>query len=279
MELEKPDNEIHLKMRPGFFGAAKQALKYFGLLKAASLFLMLKAEEKRFVQAAKTKSDRRMRAAMVATFKKIYKNILCLHFPFHFVQVAKFVLELDVPGRIVECGSFKGGSSAQLSVLAKQTGRKLYVCDSFQGLPAPAAGEAEVKIFNDSRTHTYKEGDYAATLQEIKTNIDRYGSLEVCEFVPGFFNRSLLGLKIEPAVIMIDVDLISSARDCLKALWPRLKRGGYVFTHEAESETYMKGLMDPKWWQENLGQCPPIVFGAGSSLSPIAEGLALFRKE
>ncbi|MEW6515578.1 MAG: TylF/MycF/NovP-related O-methyltransferase [candidate division FCPU426 bacterium] len=269
---------IHREMRPGFIGAARQALKYFGLTKAAALFLLLRAEEKKFIAEAATPERRRLRADLLARFKTIYRSILCLHFPFHFAQVAKFLLDLDVAGPIVECGSFKGGSSAQLSLIARATGRKLYVCDSFQGLPAPSKSEAKVKIFNDSRTHTYQEGDYAATLDEIKGNISRYGAIEVCEFVPGFFNRSLPRLNVKPAAIVLDVDLISSARDCLKSLWPRLKKGGYVFTHEAESETYMQGLMDKAWWKTHLKECPPLVFGAGSSLSPVAEGLALFRK-
>ena len=113
---------------------------------------------------------------------------------------------------------------------------------------------------------------------EVRANIAAYGYPDVCEFVPGFFSDSLPGLRIAPAAIVMDVDLISSGRDCLKHLWPCLVRGGCVFTHEAESDTYLEGLMDPAWWRENLGQCPPLVFGAGSSLSPLAEGLALFQK-
>lgn len=271
-------NVLHREMRPGFFGAALQAVKYFGLTKAAALWLLLRAEESKFVASAATPEAKRLRAELLAQFKLIYRSILCLHFPFHFALVAKFLLDLKVPGPIVECGAFKGGSSSQLSLLARATKRKLYVCDSFQGLPAPAKSEAKVKIFNDSRTHTYQEGDYAATLDEIKANISRYGAIEVCEFVPGFFNRSLPKLNVRPAAIVLDVDLISSARDCLKPLWPRLRKGGYVFTHEAESETYMQGLLDKAWWRTHLKECPPLIFGAGSSLSPVAEGLALFRK-
>lgn len=275
---EPSQSDLHREMRPGFLGAALQAVKYFGLTKAAALWLLLRAEERKFVSSAPNPQAKRQRAELLAQFKTIYRSILCLHFPFHFALVAKFLLGLDVKGPIVECGAFKGGSSAQLSLIARATGRKLYVCDSFQGLPAPTKSEAKVKIFNDTRTHTYQEGDYAATLEEIKGNIARYGAIEVCEFVPGFFNRSLPKLKVQPAAILLDVDLISSARDCLKSLWPRLKPGGYVFTHEAESETYMQGLMDKAWWKTHLKECPPLIFGAGSSLSPVAEGLALFRK-
>ena len=272
--------DLHLQMRPGFFNTVKQSLKLLGFWKSLSLYIMLKDEERRFVNSAKSKSERNLRISILSQIKNIYKNVLCLHFPFHFVLISKFILDLEIEGPIVECGAFKGGSTAQLSVIAKKTNRKLYVCDSFHGLPAPLfPGEEEVKIFNDTRTHTFKEGDYTGTLDEVKSNVSQYGHIEVCEFIPGFFKESLPKLNINPAVVVLDVDLISSARDCLQYLWPRLKRDGYVFTHEAETETYMKGLMDKNWWKVTLGECPPLVFGAGSSLSPIAEGLAMFKKE
>jgi hypothetical protein len=275
---QPPKRDSHLQMRSGFFGAVRQAVMHFGWVKAVALYLLLRAEQKNFLQEAATAEEKRRRVFILSQFQKIYQNILCLHFPFHYIMVSKFVLALDVDGPLIECGAFRGGSTAQLSWLAKFTGRKLYVCDSFQGLPEPAKSEAQVSIFNEQRTHTYKKGDYTAGLEEVKANVARYGCPEVCEYVPGFFNKSLPGLNLKPAAIFLDVDLISSAHDCLKSLWPRLKKGGYVFTHEAESETYMQGLMDRKWWQANLRECPPLIYGAGSSLSPIAEGLALFRK-
>ncbi|MBN2137996.1 MAG: class I SAM-dependent methyltransferase [Sedimentisphaerales bacterium] len=268
------------QLRPGFFNTVRLSLKRFGLLRSLSLYFMLKDEEHKFVRSARSNEDRKLRISILSQIKAVYRNIMCLHFPFHFVAVAKFILDMEVDGPIVECGAYKGGSSAQLSVIAKETGRRLYVCDSFQGLPSPnSPTDATAKIFNDSRVHTFKEGDYAATLEEVKSNISKHAYIEVCEFVPGFFSESLPDLEAEPAVIILDVDLVSSARDCLKYLWPRLRKGGYVFTHEAESETYIKGLMDGQWWQDTLGECPPVIFGAGSSLLPVAEGLAMFRKE
>jgi hypothetical protein len=41
-----------------------------------------------------------------------------------------------VPGVVVECGVWKGASSAMLSLACQLTGRRLLLCDSFAGLPA-----------------------------------------------------------------------------------------------------------------------------------------------
>src|SRR5262245_33881117 len=39
-----------------------------------------------------------------------------------------------VAGSVVECGSYKGGSTANLSLVCKLVGRRLHVFDSFAGL-------------------------------------------------------------------------------------------------------------------------------------------------
>src|SRR5687768_8201417 len=41
----------------------------------------------------------------------------------------------DVEGDVVECGTWKGGSAANLSLVCKIAGRKLKIFDSFEGLP------------------------------------------------------------------------------------------------------------------------------------------------
>ena len=79
--------------------------------------------------------------------------------------------------------------------------------------------------------------------------------------------------------VFIDVDLVSSARACLRHFWPRLAPGGYWYTHEASFPRYVRGLLDPDWWHENLGADPPLIMGAGSGLSPLAASLAYFRKD
>ena len=51
------------------------------------------------------------------------------------VQVAIEDGDEDTPGAIVECGCALGNSTAKLSIVAKHLDKKLYVFDSFEGLP------------------------------------------------------------------------------------------------------------------------------------------------
>src|SRR5260370_27562540 len=55
----------------------------------------------------------------------------------------------SVSGCIIECGCWKGGSSANLSLVAKLCGRTLNVFDSFSGRPAVPPDEIHVYAVRD----------------------------------------------------------------------------------------------------------------------------------
>jgi O-methyltransferase len=154
----------------------------------------------------------------------------------------------------------------------------LYVFDSFSGLPAPTAFDKIHHAFSGRVKH-YTEGDYRGTLDEVRRNVARWGVLEACEFVPGDFSETLPTFAGEPALVFMDVDLIESARTCLRLLWPILREGGRFFTHEAGVETFLDGVLDPIWWHSALKQCPPVLYGAGYRFGPHAANLAYLKKD
>ena len=120
----------------------------------------------------------------------------------------------DVPGVVVECGAWKGGSSANLSLVCRIAGRKLRIYDSFQGLPPASHGDREA-------VH-YQAGDYAGSLEQVRSNIGRYGAIEVCEFVQGWFNETLPHLNGPVLLAFLDVDLEDSLDTCVRHIWPHL---------------------------------------------------------
>lgn len=263
----------------GFIGMARCAVERWGLLGAAARFLLMKSETKKFLTSGSGGFDRHQIRSLLKSFDRIHASVHCLHSPYQFVLMAKYILELDVQGPIVECGCYKGGSSAKLSILAKMTKRQLVICDSFAGLPRPQnLEEVRLERHGGNSGVIFAEGDYSATLDEVKENIRKYGCIDVCQFVPGFYAYSLGNLNINPACVAIDVDLISSARDCLKYLWPRTVKNGLWFTHEAGLPSYILGVLDPDWWRSTLHETPPVIFGAGSGLSECVTALAYFRK-
>lgn len=178
----------------------------------------------------------------------------------------------DTPGVIVECGCYKGGSTVNLSLVAAICGRTLHVFDSFEGLPEPDAGDAGHVVIAERSVRTYEAGAYAGTLNEVTSNVRRYGDLAVSTLHKGLFSDTLPKFD-EPVVFAyLDVDLTSSEKTCLRHLWPLLVPGAFVFTDEAHHLEIAELFFDRQWWNNELHTPPPGLVGAGS-------GLGLFLHE
>ncbi|MBN2444113.1 MAG: class I SAM-dependent methyltransferase [Spirochaetales bacterium] len=204
------------------------------------------------------------------SIKRIHQTIPCSHGYFEFLILYGIILTLPVKGPVIEFGCYKGGSSAKLSLLCKLTGRKLHIFDSFEGLPDPEMEDQKHHVIPwiDSRKEAiYKKGLYSGSLDEVKNNITKYGCIDVCSFVKGYFDETLPSFTMEPACICMDVDYIKSAKTVLKYMWPQLKDKGILFTHEAGVIEYIKGITDNNWWEQELYQSPPLLFGAGYGIN------------
>lgn len=165
----------------------------------------------------------------------------------------------DIPGDVVECGTWKGGSAANLSLVCKITGRTLKIFDSFEGLPEGRPGDREAKH--------YETGDYGGQLEEVKTNIRRRGCIDCCEFIKGWFDDTLPKLNSPVLLAFIDVDLEDSLATCVRYLWPNLVDQGYVFVDEYVGLDYCALFYSEKWWKENFDRTPPGLIGAGMGLA------------
>jgi O-methyltransferase len=168
----------------------------------------------------------------------------------------------DVLGDIVECGTWKGGSAANLSLVCRIVGRRLKIYDSFEGLPAAVPGDREA-IY-------YKAGDYCGTLPEVKRNIARYGAIEVCDFVPGWFKDTLPKESSPVLLAFLDVDLEASLHTCVRYLWPRLVDTGYIFIDECVGVGYCALFFSERYWKTYFDRTPPGMIGAGTGL-PLGE--------
>jgi len=223
----------------------------------------------------------RQKRDLVARFQRNTEHIESGTAAVVHVVLAREILSIppEVKGDVVECGAWKGASSASLSLVCKAAGRRLKVCDSFEGLPDDG-------LKRHTGLHTgvygyYKAGMFRGALDEVRENIERYGALEVCDFVQGFFNESLAALSGPVAFAFLDVDLEASTRDCLKALWPLLIENGAVYSDDAGDLDVVRVYFDDAWWREHLG-CPAPGFvgsGCGLPLSPTFSSLGYTRKQ
>jgi O-methyltransferase len=191
----------------------------------------------------------------------------------HLVMAAQLLAIPDsTAGCVVECGCFKGGSTANLSLATAIAGRELHVFDSFAGLPATDEKDSANRCPHLGAVHTYEAGMYAGSEGEVRANIERFGEIGVCHFHKGWFEETLPAFE-EPLVLaFLDVDLRSSLETCVRELWPALVPGGRFFVHEAPHLEISSLFFDEGWWRENLDTSAPGLVGAGSGLGLAAAG-------
>jgi hypothetical protein len=164
----------------------------------------------------------------------------------------------EVEGVVVECGCYLGGSTANLSLACEIAGRNLIVYDSFEGLPSPDPA--------DKYGNAMTEGFLRAELEQVRENVRRYGAIERCTFVKGFFADTLPGDNTPIVLCFLDVDLQGSLHDCIFNLWPRLTEKGYVFIDEYVFPDYCALFYSERYWRQFFDRTPPGLLGAGSGL-------------
>ena len=167
----------------------------------------------------------------------------------------------DVEGDIVECGTWKGGSAVNLSLICRLTKRKLKIYDSFEGLP---------ESLEVDRQGFYATGDYCGTLEEVKENIRKYGAIECCEFVKGWFDETLPQLDSPVLLAFVDVDLELSLETCVRFIWPNLVEKGYFFIDEYVGLDYCAIFWSEEYWKRTFDRTPPGLMGSGVGL-PLGE--------
>jgi O-methyltransferase len=206
------------------------------------------------------------RRELVSRFFDNTKKIKAATNPIQHVILAQEILAVprSSPGDVVECGVFKGASSASLSLVCEMVGRRLLVCDSFAGLPDD---DMQLHVAAHGGIYGfYKSGMFCGSLDEVKSNIERCGAPNVCEYVVGFFSESLRSLNRPIAFAFLDVDLVSSTQDCLRVIWPLLNDNCAIYTDDAGDLDCVKVFFDDAWWKNTLGCAAPGFVGSGCGL-------------
>jgi O-methyltransferase len=164
--------------------------------------------------------------------------------------MARLIINCKGRGPIVEAGTYNGSSACKLSLIAKLCKRRLIVFDSFKGLPR--------RRIEDSPVYpVLKEGLFAVGLDEVKSNIAKYGELELCEFREGFFKKTMPHLEQRIAIAFIDVDLVSSTKTTLKHLYPLIKPQGLLFAHDWDFSWIRRIYEDPEFWRQHVKSPKP----------------------
>jgi O-methyltransferase len=143
------------------------------------------------------------------------------------------ILNEDIPGDFIETGVWRGGACIYMrAVLAAYgvTGRRVWVADSFEGLPPPSPANYPA----DAGSWLDQIKLLAVSLEEVKDNFSKYGMLdEQVVFLKGFFKDTLAAAPIERiAILRLDGDMYESTIQALDALYQKVSAGGFVIVDD-----------------------------------------------
>ena len=196
--------------------------------------------------------------------ERISWNVECPHSQDQIISFINsfFSMRSDKEGCIVEAGSYKGGSTAKFSIGAKLADRQLVIFDSFQGLPENEEFH-DKSILGHSIRNWFEKGKFCGTLDEVKKNIKKYGKIEVCKFIKGWFDDTMLNFSSKICAVYLDVDLASSTRTCLKYLYPLIIPGGVLYSQDGDFPLVIDVFNDDEFWEKEVGCKKPYIEGLG----------------
>lgn len=198
---------------------------------------------------------------LIKKLENVTKNVECVHKEEEPAAFINYMLEHQPEGVIVEAGCYKGGGTAKFSLLAETLGKKMYVFDSFEGLPSHSE-DHKTNIYG--KPVTFSEGEYKSTYEITTENVKNYGNADCCTFVKGWFENTFDSFNEKVAGAYIDVDLVKSVKECMIKFYPLLAENGVLYCHDGHLPLVIELLEDEKFWEENVKCKKPYIIGLGT---------------
>ena len=144
-------------------------------------------------------------------------------------ELASKAIEDKIPGHFIETGVWRGGCCILMKAIVEayqERGRRVFVADSFQGLPPP---RPELYPADAGDSHHLVDA-LRVSADDVRANFARYDLLDDdVVFLEGFFQDTLPKLDASPfALIRLDGDMYESTIVALEALYEKLSGGGFV---------------------------------------------------
>jgi O-methyltransferase len=148
--------------------------------------------------------------------------------------------QIGVPGDLVECGVWRGGSSGMMALAHLHSGaprRNIHLFDSFEGLPEPMTGKDGDKAvaYSNNRANgiTKSIGKCVGPLEDNKELMESIVGYPKSKLIyhQGWFEKTIPALPKEfgpIALLRLDGDWYESTKICLDNLYDRVSSGGIV---------------------------------------------------
>jgi O-methyltransferase len=153
------------------------------------------------------------------------------------VRAVEYISARAIPGALVECGVWRGGSMMAVALTLLQLGitdRELYLFDTFSGMTTPTdedvrrTGERAADLLADESPDS--DVWAIASLDDVREAVLGVGyPQERIHFVQGPVEETLpANAPDEIALLRLDTDWYSSTKHELVHLYPRLASGGVL---------------------------------------------------
>nr|WP_206765554.1 TylF/MycF family methyltransferase [Paenibacillus dendritiformis] len=157
----------------------------------------------------------------------------------------KSVIQDRVEGDFIETGVWRGGACIFMRGFLKAygiTGRRVWVADSFEGLPPPDVEKYPVDAGLELHTVDFLK----VSMEEVARNFQKYDLLDSqVQFLKGWFKDTLPSAPIDKiAIARLDGDMYSSTMDSLTNLYPKVSPGGYIIIDDYAISNYAPAVHD-----------------------------------
>lgn len=162
---------------------------------------------------------------------------------FGLIQAVRYLVNNEIPGDIVECGVWAGGSTmaaARTLLQSGDTSRHLYLFDTFEGMPAPTGadvapdGQTAEELMANADPDDPASAWSIVPLEQVKENVARIGYPEdKIHYVKGLVEQTVPEQAPERiALLRLDTDWYESTRHEMEHLYPRITPSGVLIVDD-----------------------------------------------
>lgn len=182
---------------------------------------------------------------------------------FALIEAVRYVIHNRIPGSIVECGVWRGGSMMAVAKTLDQLNRNdidLYLFDTFQGMPIPSKYDVDkfnkpaISEFNEKSKDGKNSNWCFATLDEVQKNmiLTNYPE-ERIHLIKGKVENTIPERAPEViSILRLDTDWYESTKHELENLFPRLSQGGVIIIDDYGYWSGAKKAVDEYFLQNNI---------------------------
>lgn len=153
-------------------------------------------------------------------------------------HAVRYIIDQNIPGAIVECGVWRGGSMLAVTQTLERLGvadRDLYLFDTYEGMTEPTERDIHIGKHTSARAQLASGSRNSwvwaiASLEDVKQGFEQVNyPPDRIHFVKGPVESTVPGQAPEQiAILRLDTDWYASTKHELRQLYHRLAPGGVL---------------------------------------------------